>query len=368
MRNFQLLGPSSIGTQKCLIPFTEFVKADLRVASVVQVRTCKGNYICNVYPRRELDGNTGIVESTVQVCDRRQNKILRSEDAFCESPAITALDVVPATRIVVTIVTKSFRGVEHLKQNSRGRTVIRNLLAGKMFCRFSAVNYGGSCPVDEVDSLLVLDCKPATGAVYIKSKTEIRVESIMSRKWYDYQNVVSKVHLGGLDEQYEQIKDLVVYRLKFPEVFSQLKPPRGIMLHGPPGTGKSSLVFRVCEEFNLYLIPITCKDLSSSEPGGNEANLRSIFNEAVTNCHDNPTIVFLDDVDSLFPKRGFHSHTNRLVVCLLDILDEMPHDLPLVVLASTSRPEDVDPSLRRPGRLDREVELFLTQSSDFTTM
>jgi transitional endoplasmic reticulum ATPase len=187
----------------------------------------------------------------------------------------------------------------------------------------------------------------------VSAKTQVKIENIITDKWMKIQERVQTTRMGGVDEAYKKLKELVVYPLQHPQVFAQLCAPRGILLHGPPGCGKSSIVQQLCAENGLFLIPVTCSDLSSSDPGGSEEKLRNIFKESLS--VSSPTVLFLDGVDSICPKRGGQTHTNRLITCLTGLIDDVHTNRNLTIMAATNRLEDVDPSLRRPGRLDREV-------------
>lgn len=170
--------------------------------------------------------------------------------------------------------------------------------------------------------------------------------------------------LGGLDAQIAAIRTLVELPLTQPALFEQygLKPPRGVLLYGPPGTGKTSLARTVAASLHAHVLTINGPELSSVYHGETEAKLRSVFETAATyeRC-----IVIMDEVDALAPRRdasaampseGAGEVERRVVATLLTLLDGMASTR-VVVIAATNRPNALDPALRRPGRLDREIEI-----------
>lgn len=173
--------------------------------------------------------------------------------------------------------------------------------------------------------------------------------------------------VGGLDKQIAQIRDLLEIPLTRPDLFRHfgLKPPRGILLHGPPGTGKTHLARAIASSTNSSVLIINGPELSSAYHGETEAKLRDVFKEA---RQKSPCIVVLDEVDALVPRRedGAGGEVEkRVVATLLTILDGMEDEKKaanddedrVVVIGTTNRPNAIDPALRRPGRFDREIEI-----------
>jgi AAA family ATPase len=170
--------------------------------------------------------------------------------------------------------------------------------------------------------------------------------------------------VGGLDKTITQIRDLLEIPLTRPELFGYfgLKPPRGILLHGPPGTGKTHLARAIASSTNSSVLVINGPELSSAYHGETESKLRGVFKEARAKS---PSIVILDEVDALVPRReeGAGGEVEkRVVATLLTILDGIDNasttsEDRVVVIGTTNRPNAIDPALRRPGRFDREFEI-----------
>ena len=164
--------------------------------------------------------------------------------------------------------------------------------------------------------------------------------------------------IGGLTEEVKKVREMVELPLKRPEIFSQLgtEPPKGVLLYGPPGTGKTLLAKAVANESEAHFILLNGPEIMSKFYGESEKKIREIFDEAEKNA---PAIIFIDEIDSLAPKREETGGEveRRVVSQLLTMMDGLKSRGKVVVIGATNRPNALDPALRRPGRFDREVEI-----------
>ncbi|MBR9704964.1 CDC48 family AAA ATPase [Candidatus Pacearchaeota archaeon] len=164
--------------------------------------------------------------------------------------------------------------------------------------------------------------------------------------------------IGGLGEAVKKVREMVEVPLKHPEIFEKLgiEPPKGVLLHGPPGTGKTLLAKAVATESEANFILLNGPEIMSKFYGESEKKLRDLFEEAEKNA---PSIVFIDEIDAIAPKREEASGEveRRVVSQLLTMMDGLKSRGKVVVIGATNRPNSIDPALRRPGRFDREVEI-----------
>jgi transitional endoplasmic reticulum ATPase len=162
--------------------------------------------------------------------------------------------------------------------------------------------------------------------------------------------------VGGLKPQLGRIRELIELPLRHPEVFARLgiDPPKGVLLHGPPGCGKTLIARTIAQESSANFYSISGPEIIHKFYGESEAHLRKIFDEA---SRHGPAIIFLDEIDSIAPKREntVGDVEKRVVAQLLALMDGLNQRQNLIVIAATNLPNNLDPALRRPGRFDREI-------------
>jgi transitional endoplasmic reticulum ATPase len=208
-----------------------------------------------------------------------------------------------------------------------------------------------------VFSFIVVQVSPH-GVVRITKETALTVKE---EPVSESEVRVADVHyedIGGLRNEIQKIREMVEYPIRYPEVFERLgiEPPKGVLLYGSPGTGKTLLAKAVANESDAHFISISGPELVSKFVGESEEKLREIFREANEKA---PSIIFMDEIDAIAPKReeATNEVERRMVSQLLTLLDGMPSRGQVIVLAATNRPDAIDPALRRPGRFDREIEI-----------
>ncbi len=164
--------------------------------------------------------------------------------------------------------------------------------------------------------------------------------------------------LGGLKNEVQKIREMVELPLRHPELFDKIgvEAPKGVLLYGSPGTGKTLLAKAVAGETNANFVSISGPEIMGKHYGESEERIREIFTQAEENS---PSIIFIDEIDSIAPKRDEVSGEleKRIVSQLLTLMDGMKSRGKVVVIAATNRPDSIDPALRRPGRFDREIEI-----------
>jgi len=164
--------------------------------------------------------------------------------------------------------------------------------------------------------------------------------------------------IGGLHEEIQRVREMVELPLRHPELFQRLgiEPPKGVLLHGPPGCGKTLLARAVANESEANFYSINGPEIMSKFYGESEARLREIFQQAQQNA---PSIIFIDELDAIAPKREEVTGEveRRVVAQLLALMDGLSGRGNVIVIGATNRPGALDPALRRPGRFDREIEI-----------
>ncbi len=175
-------------------------------------------------------------------------------------------------------------------------------------------------------------------------------------------STISYEDIGGLHKEVQRIREMIELPLRYPEVFERLgiEPPKGVLLHGPPGCGKTLIARAVAHETSAYFNHINGPEIIHKFYGESEAHLRNIFEEAARQA---PAIVFIDEIDAIAPKReearGDQQVERRVVAQLLALMDGLESRGQVIVIGATNVPNLLEPALRRPGRFDREITISI---------
>ncbi|MFW9818779.1 MAG: CDC48 family AAA ATPase [Candidatus Thorarchaeota archaeon] len=207
--------------------------------------------------------------------------------------------------------------------------------------------------------LVVIDYYPKADAVRIALDTKISMSEKSSKELEELERrKVTYEDIGGLEEEIQRIREMIELPIRHPELFKRIgiDPPKGVLLHGPPGTGKTLLARAVAGETDAHFETISGPEIMSKFYGQSEENLRKVFEKSKEMA---PSIIFIDELDSIAPKRGEVTGEveRRVVAQLLSLLDGLEGRGEIIVIGATNRVNDIDPALRRPGRFDREIEI-----------
>lgn len=267
-----------------------------------------------------------------------------------EKVIIKKVELNPAAAIVLEPLTSE----QSLKQEDS--EYLAQLLAGAPVIKGNKirVNLFGT----RFHNFLVADTDPQK-AVLITTETLIKIKGQGKEKkgmGITYEDI------GGLKKEVGKIREMIELPLKYPEVFERLgiEPPKGVLLHGAPGCGKTLIARAVANETDAYFTSISGPEIMGKFYGESEGRLREIFEEAARN---RPAILFIDEIDSIAPKRedmgGEKQVERRVVAQLLALMDGLESRGQLIVIAATNIPNTLDPALRRPGRFDREIAISI---------
>lgn len=314
------------------------------------------------YPQDEgldLIRMDGLIRTNAKTSLGEYVEIMRAD--WKEAKKVTLAPVVQNIHIYAP--SESLRAIFHNRTVSKGDIVSTTSVrrpresfgTDVMFEQLFPDFFGGSFGLGEI-KLQVVSTSPA-GIVKITDITEVELLPEAVALEQAIPEVVYE-DLGGIKPAITKIREIIELPLKHPELFSRLgiDPPKGVLLHGPPGTGKTMLAKAVANESDAYFITINGPEIMSKYYGESEHKLREAFEEAEKNT---PAIIFIDEIDSIAPKRAEVTGEveRRVVAQLLSLMDGLKARKNVIVIGATNRPEALDMALRRPGRFDREIEL-----------
>ncbi|WP_324662445.1 CDC48 family AAA ATPase [Haloarcula sediminis] len=311
--------------------------------------------VARVWPGYPEDDSKGIVRIDGQL---RQEAGVGIDD----NVTVEKADVKPATSVTVAL-------PQNLRVRGNVGPMIRNNLSGQAVTQGQTVPVSfGLGPLSSMSGqkipLRIAETAPS-GTVVVTDSTEIQVSEKPAEQIREGEGGeapespdVTYEDIGGLDDELEQVREMIELPMRHPELFQQLgiEPPKGVLLHGPPGTGKTLMAKAVANEIDAYFTTISGPEIMSKYYGESEEQLREVFEEAEENA---PAIVFIDEIDSIAPKRGETQGDveRRVVAQLLSLMDGLEERGQVIVIGATNRVDAIDPALRRGGRFDREIEI-----------
>ncbi|ERG89159.1 MAG: AAA family ATPase, CDC48 subfamily [halophilic archaeon J07HX5] len=313
-----------------------------------------GRTVARVWPGYPEDEGNGIV----RIDGRLRQEIGAGIDDTVE---VSTADVQPAARLTVAL-------PQNLRVRGNVGPMIRQNLSGQAVTEGQTVPVSfGLGPLSSMSGqqipLQIAGTEPS-GTVVVTESTEIEVSEQPAEQLTETPSQdrdapsVTYEDIGGLDEELDQVREMIELPMRHPELFQQLgiEPPKGVLLHGPPGTGKTLMAKAVANEIDAYFTDISGPEIMSKYYGESEEQLREIFEEAAENT---PAVVFIDEIDSIAPKRGETSGDveRRVVAQLLSLMDGLEERGQVIVIGATNRVDALDPALRRGGRFDREIEV-----------
>jgi transitional endoplasmic reticulum ATPase len=256
-----------------------------------------------------------------------------------------------------TVSKGDFISTTSLRKSKEREALSKGVMFEDFFQDFFGQDFGSSFGFGEI-KLQVVSTSPS-GIVKLTDLTQVELLPEVTEVTPEQNiSIVMYEDLGGLKDAVTKIREMIELPLKHPEVFDRLgiDAPKGVLLYGPPGTGKTMLAKAVANESDAYFISVNGPEIMSKYYGESEKGIRDVFEEAEKNA---PAIIFLDEIDSIAPKRAEVTGEveRRVVAQLLSLMDGLKARKNVIVIGSTNRPEAIDMALRRPGRFDREIEL-----------
>ncbi|NXC75455.1 SPA5L protein, partial [Anhinga anhinga] len=348
--------PGDEGTQRCRLGPATLSLLGARIGAPLRISLPAGCCLCTAWPRPDLAD--GYLQADLSCATAG----VRARDLKGRTLGLGQLQLLAYRRLekaAVKVVLKS-SALKKSTPSALLQETIRELLRNVYVSLNYVVTFAPNLEIPVV-CIEILSVEPLTDeAGLITPQTSIKIKEVVTFEWYRHLTEdTAKTSIAGLDDAGRSLKEMVELPFRFPKTFKKLglSVPNGVLLIGPPGVGKSLLVKVVAKEVGAYLFCISGPALYGSRPGESEENLRRAFEKGKEMSSEGPTILFIDEVDSLCPKRGSSNSApeDRVVAQLLTLLDGVGSEGKMVVMAATNRPDALDPALRRPGRFDREV-------------
>lgn len=315
---------------------------DVNTGDIIQIRSPEKVTAAIAWPAYPQDESLGIIR-----IDHRVRK--NAEVSIDEFVWISKVPEEIAKSVVLTPISLK------IKPNTRFESFVKRKLLNFPITKDDLIYINIGMTKEIV--FRVVSIKPAEICL-VKQSTNLSINESRLNEVSQGIAYITYEDIGGLDQEIQQVREMVELPLKHPEIFERLgiDPPKGVLLRGPPGCGKTLLAKAVANESQAHFISINGPEVMSKFYGESEKKLRGLFKEAMDK---NPSIIFIDEIDAIAPKRESVTGEveRRVVAQLLALMDGLESRGRIIIIGATNRPNAVDPALRRPGRFDRELEI-----------
>ncbi len=333
--------PKDIGRGYARLDPADMAKLGLAIGDTLKLSGKKGSCVAKLMPTYpDLRGKAIVQLDGLS----RRNASLNLD----EKVSIEAMLCKPATRVTLMPIS--------ITPNPRDLDYIGSLLDGLAVQQGDLVRahlFGSRSADFKVEST-----QPNAPVLINPTTTLVIGTPVDSKKAEHSQQRLSYENVGGLKGQVRRIREMIELPLRYPEVFDRLgiDAPKGVLLSGPPGCGKTLIARIIAQETDAQFFSISGPEIVHKFYGESEAHLRKIFDEA---GRKGPSIIFLDEIDSIAPHRDkvVGDVEKRVVAQLLALMDGLKGRGKVIVIAATNLPNAIDPALRRPGRFDREINI-----------
>lgn len=364
MKELQLLpcDPQDKNTQRCRIGPGLMASLRLTIGTPVLISTPGGACLCTAWPRSDLA--EGYFQFDTRCATPNFSRsIYKSLPFNCED--IRPLNCPKLKRVKVNVVVNSMKFKKMMPSHLICENV-KEILSGMYVHEKHIITI--SSFATEMTCIHIENANSgSTKAGLVTEKTFLEIAAVITLAEHRRRTAeeLPRISMGGMEDIYASLKELINLPLFYPNTLRKLgvSCPRGVLLVGPPGVGKSMLVRSLVNEVGATLITINGPVILGSRPGESEENLRAMFQQAQAASEEGRCVLFIDEIDSLCPKRAGSSSApeNRVVAQLLTLMDGIASKDHFVIIGATNQPDTLDPALRRPGRFDREVKFVKLQ-------